>query len=149
MPNITHMRQEVWDEHTKEFRLKKLPTVPDIILPVLRDDLSVSSGGSTLLGSITIPPGSVVRVTYMKYFTSDPRGALLSIVQNGSIVDYLYLPSPSENIVKDGEESPVEVLEGTVNIYLLAKFGPITSGTIYGLVLHGYYSKQEELKHLT
>ena len=149
MPEVRHIREEVWDEHTKEFRLKSLPTVPDVELPILRDDLSVSSGGSTVIGSIIVPPGSVLRVTYLKYLTSDSRGALFSVTQNGSVVDYPYLPSVGETIVKEGVTNPVYVLEGTVEVYVNAKFGAISPGTVYGLVLHGYYSKQEELSEIT
>lgn len=149
MPKVNHFRQEIWDEATKEFRFSSLPTVPDEVLSVLRDDLSVTSGGSTVIGSIIVPPGSVLRVTYLKYLTSDSRGALYSITQNGSVVDYPYLPSTGETIVKDGITSPVYVLEGTVNVYANAKFGAIAPGTVYGLIIHGYYSKQEELSEPT
>ncbi|RLG85012.1 MAG: hypothetical protein DRO39_06625 [Thermoprotei archaeon] len=149
MPEVRHVREELWDEHTKEFRLRSLPTVPDVELPILRDDLSVSPGGSTVIGSVTVPPGTVLRVTYLKYLTSDPRGALFSIAQNGSAVDYPYLPSAGETIVKEGVDNPVYVLEGTVEVYLNAVFGAVSPGTVYGLVLHGYYSRQEELGGVT
>jgi len=149
MPEVKHIREELWDEATKEFRFRSLPTVPDVELPILRDDLSVSSGGSTVIGSIIVPPGSVLRVTYLKYLTSDSRGALYSITQNGSVVDYPYLPSVGETIVKEGVTNPVYVLEGTVEAYLNAKLGAVSPGTVYGMVLHGYYSKQEELSEIT
>jgi len=149
MPEVRHVREELWDEHTKEFRLKSLPTVPDVELPILRDDLSVSPGGSTVIGSIIVPPGSVLRVTYLKYLTSDSRGALFSVTQNGSVVDYLFLPSVGETTVKEDVTSPVYVLEGTVEVYLNARFGAVSPGTVYGVVLHGYYSRQEELSRIT
>jgi len=149
VPEVRHVREELWDEHTKEFRFKSLPTVPDVELPILRDDLSVSPGGSTVIGSIIVPPGSVLRVTYLKYLTSDSRGALFSVTQNGSVVDYPYLPSVGETIVKESVTNPVYVLEGTVEVYVNAKFGAISPGTVYGVILHGYYSRQEELSEIT
>jgi len=149
MPEVKHVREEVWDEHTKEFRFKSLPTVPDEVLAILRDNLSVSSGGSSRIGSIIVPPGSVLRVTLLRYFTSDDRGALYTLVQNGGTIDHLYLPSPSETLVAESTEKPIYVLEGTVEIYVHAKFGAITPGTVYGLTLHGYYSKQENLDKIT
>ena len=149
MPEVRHIREEVWDEATKEFRFRSLPTVPDVELPILRDDLSVADGGSATLGSIVVPSGSVLRVTLFKYFTSDGRGAVFGIVQNGSYIDYPFLPSPGETTVTDGLEKPVYVLEGTVEFELLAKLGSISPGTIYGLTVHGYYSKQEELRYIT
>ncbi len=149
MPEVRHIREEVWDEHTKEFRFKSLPTVPDVELPILRDDLSVADGGATTLGSLVIPAGSVLRVTHLRYLTSDSRGAMLAVVQNGGTIDHLYLPSPGETLVTESKERPIYVLEGTVELQLLALLGSISTGTIYGITLHGYYSKQEELRYLT
>jgi len=149
MPAVNHVREEIWDEHTKEFRLKSLPTVPDVELPILRSDLSVASGGVATLGSLVIPPGSVLRVTLLRYLTSDPRGALFAVVQNGGTIDHLYLPSPGETLVTESVERPIYVLEGTVELQLLALLGSISTGTIYGITLHGYYSKQESLRYRT
>ncbi|RLE62840.1 MAG: hypothetical protein DRJ47_10130 [Thermoprotei archaeon] len=149
MPRVEHFREEIWDEHTKEFRLRSLPTVPDVELSIIRDDLSVSGGGAAKLGSIIVPPGSVLRITLLRYFTSDGRGALYAIVRNGGTIDHLYLPSPGETLVAESVEKPVYVLEGTIEFSILAKFGAITPGTIYGLTLHGYYSRQGELSEIT
>ncbi len=149
MPEVRHIREEVWDEHTKEFRLKSLPTVPDVELAEVRDDLSVASGGSAVIGSLEIPAGSVLRVTMLRYLTSDARGAMYAVTQNGGTIDYLYLPSPGETLVVESVERPIYVLEGTVELLLLAKFGSVSTGTIYGVVMHGKYSKQEALKYIT
>jgi len=149
MPRVEHVREEIWDEHTKEFRLKSLPTVPDVELPILRNDLSVASGGSAVLGSLVIPPGSVLRVTLLRYLTSDSRGAIFALLQNGGTVDHLYLPTIGETLVTESVEKPIYVLEGTVEILLLALLGSISTGTIYGITMHGYYSKQESLGYVT
>jgi len=149
MPKVSHVREELWDEATKEFRLESLPTVPDVEEATLRSDLSVASGGVATLGSFTVPPGSVLRVTLLRYLSSDPRGALFAIVQNGGTIDHPYLPSPGETLVTESVKKPIYVLQGTVELQLLALFGSISTGTIYSLTLHGYYSKQEELKYTT
>jgi len=149
MPRVEHVREEIWDEHTKEFRLRSLPTVPDVELPILRNDLSVASGGSAVLGSLVIPPGSVLRVTLLRYLTSDSRGAIFALLQNGGAVDHLYLPTVGETLVTESVEKPIYVLEGTVEILLLALLGSISTGTIYGITMHGYYSKQESLGYVT
>ncbi|RLI43481.1 hypothetical protein DRO69_09215 [Candidatus Bathyarchaeota archaeon] len=149
MPKISHVREEVWDEATREFRFKSLPTVPDIELSILRNNLSVASGGATTLGSLEIPIGSVLRVTLLRYLTNDSRGAIFAVVQNSGTIDHLYLPSPGETLVTESKEKPIYVLEGTVELQLLALLGSISTGTIYGMTLHGYYSKQESLNQIT
>jgi len=149
MPEVKHVREEIWDEHTKEFRFKSLPTVPDVKLPILRNDLSVASGEASAIGSLTIPAGSVLRVTLLRYLSSDPRGAVYAIVENGGTVDHLYLPSSGETLVTASRDNPVYALEGTVELQLLALLGSVSPGTIYGLTLHGYYSKQRSLKYIT
>jgi len=149
MPEVTYVRGQVWDEHTKEFRFKSLPTVPDEEISILRNNLSVASGEAAAIGSLTIPAGSVLRVTLLRYLSSDPRGAVYAIVQNGGTIDHLYLPSPGETLAVESVEKPVYVLEGTVEFQLLALLGSVSTGTIYGLTLHGYYSKQGSLKYIT
>jgi len=149
VPEVKHVREEVWDEHTKEFRLRSLPTVPDVELAILRNDVALDPGSVSVLGSMVIPPGSVLRVTMLRYLTSDDRGAVFAVVQNGGTVDHLYLPSPGESIVKDTRENPVYVLEGTVELQLLPLFGSIYTGTVYGLTMHGFYSRQESPRYLT
>ena len=149
MPKVNHVREEIWDQATKEFRLKSLPTTPDVELAVLRDDIALDPGSIAVLGSIEIPSGSVLRVTFVRYLSNDSRGALFPVVQNGGTIDNLYLSSPGEVLVTGDVEKPIYVLEGTVNLNLKAAFGSIYAGTIYGLTIHGYYSKQEELKYVT
>jgi len=149
MPKVNHVREEIWDQATKEFRLKSLPTTPDVELAILRDDISLNPGATTALGTIEIPSGSVLRVTLLRYLTSDSRGALFPVVQNNGTIDNLYLSSPGEVLVTGDVEKPIYVLEGTVNLNLKAAFGSIYSGTIYGLTIHGYYSKQESLRYVT
>ena len=149
MVRVTHVREEVWDQHTKEFRLKSLPTVPDAELNYAGSEYSASPGAAVSMGSVVVPPGSVLRVTLLRYLTSDPRGAMFAIVQNGGTIDTLYLPSPGETLVIQPVDSPVYVLEGTVEAQLLPAFGSIYAGTYYGIVMHGYYSRQETLKNIT
>ena len=149
MPKVSHVRVEVWDQATREFRFKSLPTVPDVELVALRDNVSLDPGGEAALGSLVVPPGSVLRVTLLRYLSSDDRGALFTVTQNGKAIDSLYLPSPGETLVTGDVEKPIYVLQGTVSLNLKAMFGSIYTGTVYGLTLHGYYSKQEELKYTT
>jgi len=149
MPKVSHVRVEVWDQATREFRFKSLPTVPDVELAALRDDVALDPGVEAALGSLVIPPGSVLRVTLLRYLSSDSRGALFPVTQNGGTIDSLYLPSPGETLVTGDVEKPIYVLEGTVSLNLKAVFGSIYPGTVYGVAVHGYYSRQEELKQAT
>lgn len=149
MPTVTHVRNEVWDEATKEFRLKSLPTVPDVTLVAVRDDVAAGPGTEVVLGSVVVPEGTVLRVTLLRYLTSDDRGALMKLVQGGSDVDYMLLPGAGEAVLTGSKESPIYVLEGTVEALLLTKFGSVYTGTVYGVVMHGYFSRQESLRTLT
>jgi len=160
MPKVNHVREEIWDQATKDFKLKSLPTTPDVELAILRDDVALDPSSVAVLGSIEIPSGSVLRVTLLRYLTSDSRGAIFPVTQNNGTIDNLYLSSPGEVLVtgdiEKGEvlvtgdiEKPIYVLEGTVNLNLKAAFGSIYAGTIYGLTIHGYYSKQESLRYVT
>ena len=150
MPKVSHVREEFWDEATREFRFKSLPTVPDLQLSVVRNDLSVPAGDVGTIAYLAVPPGSVLRVTLLRYLSSDPRGALFMVTQNGSLVDTPYLPSVGETLVIQDREKPVYVFDaGVVAVLVSAILGSIYAGTVYGVTMHGYYSKQEELKQTT